>query len=69
MVTYISRLDYHPDKMGAVGSSPTVTTSKNNKEGWVSGLNHLSAKEAYRKVPVVRIHYSPHKTNFIKTRR
>lgn len=26
LVAYISRLDYHPDKMGVAGSSPAVTT-------------------------------------------
>ena len=28
MVAYISRLDYHPDKMGVAGSSPAVTTKQ-----------------------------------------
>ena len=27
LVAYISRLDYHPDKMGVAGSSPAVTTN------------------------------------------
>lgn len=35
MVMYISWLDCHPDKMEAVGSSPTITTLK--------GLNGLDS--------------------------
>ena len=30
-----------------------------NSESWVSGLNHLTANEAHRKVPRVRISHSP----------
>ena len=41
MVMYISWLDCHPDKMEAVGSSPTITTT--NKPSFLRGIPIVEA--------------------------
>ena len=59
---YISWLDYHPDKMGVVGSSPTLSTKN------IMGLNGIE-RYASGKGQAVGIHFKQQKKNKRRERR